>query len=172
MKEYFIEGEKEVDLKKLESKRVPPDEYSSIHSKEIRACHDVFIKYRGGILLVKRKDYPAKDILWPIGGGMRRGLKVKDSLRIKVKEECNLDIKNIKEIGYARTAFSTDPFGHGKGTDSLNIIFSAEGYGNLKLNEYHANPTIVTSKEYNEEFRNSLHPYVKDFMDIVMEIIN
>ncbi len=171
MNEYFIEEGKRVDLKKLESVKISHEEYSKLHANEIRACHDVFIEYHKGILLIIRKKFPAKGALWPIGGGITRGIKIWESIRKKVKEECGLKINSIKEIGYARTFFKTDPFGHGYGTDSLNLVFFARGSGELRLNKDHKNPKIVRPGEYNEKFRKTLHPYVRDFMDIAVKLI-
>lgn len=118
-----------------------------------------------------RKTYPVKDTLWPIGGGVERGMKIEESLRKKVKEECNLKLKNIVEIGYARTLFETDPFGHGKGTDTINFVYLAAGEGKIKLNNLHAKPTIISPKEYTAKFKKNLHPYVRDFMDLVVLLV-
>lgn len=170
MKEYNIENG-EVNLDQLKTPFIPKEEYKEIHKKIIRACHDIFIEYKGGILLVVRDNFPAKNILAPIGGGIERGMKIEDSLRKKVKEECNLKLKEITELGYARTFFKTDPFGHSKGTDTLNIIFFGKGEGELKLDNLHKNPIIITSKKYTKEFRANLHPYIRDFMDIAIKLI-
>ena len=121
--------------------------------------------------MVLRKGFPVKDILWGIGGGIERGMLIEDSLRKKVKEECNLELEDIKEIGCARTLFETDPFEHGKGTDTINFIYFARGKGELKLNDLHANPTIITPEQYTEEFKKGLHPYVRDFMDLAIPLI-
>ena len=53
MKEYAIEGSKEVDLHELIVPRIPSEEYNKIHENMIIVCHDIAIEYKGGILLVK-----------------------------------------------------------------------------------------------------------------------
>jgi ADP-ribose pyrophosphatase YjhB (NUDIX family) len=170
MKEYAFENSHGIDIAKLEGHFIPKEEYKYIHEKTIRACHDVFIEYGGGILFVKRKDFPVKDIPWVLGGGIQRGVAAIDSLRNKAKEECNLQLEDIKEIGTARTFFETDPFSHGKGTDTINFVYFARGKGNLKLNQDHYDAFIVSPEKYTEEFRKSLHPYIRDFMDIAIKL--
>ncbi len=170
MQEYFLE-EGKIDIKKLEGDFLPKEDYLKAHQKLIIPCHDVFIKINEGILLVKRNNLPAKGILWPIGGRIKRGLLIEDSLRKKVKEECGLQIEKIEEVGCARTLFQTDPFGHGKGTDTLNVVFFAEGKGKVELDALHCDPTIISKKDYTKEFREILHPYVRDFMDKVIKLI-
>lgn len=171
MKEYYFENNREIDPNRLKTEFIPAEEYKKIHAQTIRACHDVFIEYNGGILLVFRKMFPAKDIIWMIGGGIARGMKIEESLKKKAKEECNLEINDIKELGSARTVFETDPYGHGKGTDTLNIVYFAKGQGELKLNELHYRPEIITPEKYTEELKKLLHPYVKDWLDLAMPLI-
>ena len=165
MKEYWLEDDVKVDLNKLQSQRLSMNDYEIAHKSLVQVCHDVVIEYNGGILLVERKNYPAKDVLWPIGGRVERGTPVVYSLRKKVKEECNLELEDIVMVGCARTFFSTDPFGHLKGTDTFNILFYAKGLGELKLDANHENPVNIYPKDYTQEFKNKIHPYVKDFMD-------
>jgi ADP-ribose pyrophosphatase YjhB (NUDIX family) len=171
MKEYYVENGRLTNINKLKTPRIPRSQYKDIHKRIVRPCHDIIIEYKGGALLVIRKDYPVKNILWPIGGGIERGMSIKDSLRKRVKEECNLDLENITELGCARTFFKTDPFGHGKGTDTINFMYFGRGKGRLKLDKSHTSPNIILPKQYTQEFKKTLHPYVRDFMDLVIPLI-
>ncbi|MEK6818308.1 MAG: NUDIX hydrolase [Nanoarchaeota archaeon] len=134
-------------------------------------CHDVFVQYQGGILLVNRLKFPAKGILWPLGGRIKRGMSMEDSLREKVLEESGLELEGLIELGQARAYFRTDPFGHGKGTDTINFVYFGVGKGELKLDKFHEEPMIITPKEYNK-YRGELHPYVMDFMDEAIKLAN
>ena len=170
MKEYAFENGA-IDLFQLLANPLPNDAYFESHKGLVLACHDIFINYQGGILLVKRANSPAKDLLWPIGGRIQRGLTTEESLKKKVKEECNLELENIIDLGHARVFLRTDPFGHGKGTDAIAIIYFGEGKGKLKLNKDHYEPTIVLPKQYTNKFRENLHPYVRDFMDLAIPLV-
>lgn len=169
MKEYAIECEK-VDIKTLETELMNSVDYKKAHQRLVISCHDIFIEYQKGILLVKRLNYPAQDIHWPLGGRIMRGMSTEDSLRKKVREESGLELSNLTKLGTVRTFFKTDPFNHGKGTDSLNIVYFAKGRGKLKLDKFHEKPLIISPKNYKLQ-KNKLHPYVRDHINKVMLLI-
>ncbi len=171
MKEYAVEDGKKVDLQKLVALPLPKEVYARAHQSLPIACHDVFIEYQGGILLVRRNNLPAKDKWWMIGGRVQRGIPVLESLKRKVEEECGLERDHIVELGTGRTLFNADPFGHGKGTDTINWVYFAKGNGDIKLDKLHKKPRIVKVADYTDAFRKSLHPYVRDFMDKAMGIV-
>jgi len=168
-KDYAHENGKEINLRKLKTNFIEKEDYIKAHQNLPIACHDIFIKYNNGILLVKRKNFPAKGILWPVGGRIQRGILTEESLKEKVKQECNLNIKNINSLGLGRHFFETEPFGHKKGTDTPTIVFFAEGEGELKLDNLHETPEIITKEKYTEKFKKNLHPYVRDFMDVIIK---
>ena len=166
-KEYGLEGGKEVSLDKLKSVLLDKRSYQIAHQGLVIPCHDVFINYNGGLLLVERKNFPAKNELWPIGGRLQRGMLLEESLRKKAHEECNLFLEDLKFLGVGRTFFSTDPFNHDKGTDTLNLVFSAKGKGTIKLDDLHSRPTLVEPKDY-MSLRSKLHPYVQEYIDLLL----
>lgn len=165
MREYAVEGGKKVQIRRLAAPPLPKEVYAKAHQSLPIACHDVLIEYHGGILLIVRDNHPAKSELWMVGGRISRGMPIFESLKKKVKEECGLEINNIVELGTGRTLFNSDPFGHGQGTDTVNWVYFARGSGKIKLDKLHKKPTIVKPKDYTSAFRQSLHPYVHDFMD-------
>lgn len=146
-----------------------PDDYKSAHQSLVIFCHDIFIKYKGGILLIIRNNEPAKNLYWPIGGRVLRGVSVEDSLRIKTKEECNLEIFNLHFLEFARTYFSMDPFGHQKGTDTINAVYFAEGSGDLSLDKLHEKPTILDPQNLDNDLMNKLHPYVNYYLHQIID---
>ncbi len=168
IKEYAFENNHEVSRDQLNAPLMVHDIYSAAHQSLTIPCHDVIIEYKGGALLVTRKNKPAENILWCFGGRINRGMTAEESLRKRIKGECDLDLENINYIGCARTLFETDPFGHGKGTDSLNLLYFARGIGELNIDKLHEQPRIVKPQDYTPEFQTQLHPYVKDFLDLTM----
>ncbi len=169
MKHYAIENDAPVDLEKMKQDGfMPENEYRSANANLVLACHDVFIKYADGILLVKRKTKPAINVWWPLGGRILKGFSNEESLSKRVESECGLKLTNIQEIGCSRVILGTDPFGHGKGVDAIAVVFYAESIGNLNLDQFHFDPQIITPATYTEEFRETLHPYVRDYMDIAI----
>ena len=169
LKEYNTEDGESVDLETLKSELMSKEDYIKTHKSKVLLCHDIFIEINEGILVVNRDNFPAKDILWCMGGAVNRGMRIEDSMKKKTIEECGLEIHNLEIIGYAKTAFNTDPFGHGKGTDTFSIVFFARSDGEITLDNLHSDPLIITPKKYTKEFRSTLHPFMKDHMDICME---
>lgn len=166
MEEYAYENGQPVDLTALRCYYLSDRIYKPAHKGLVISCHDVIVAYEGKILLVERKLCPAKNLFWPIGGRLKKGVHTYESLRKKVRAECNLEITDIKDAGYARTFFRTDPFGHGKGTDSVNLKFFAQGKGKLKGDKNNT-PILIDRDEY-QTMTISLHPYVKKFMEDVL----
>lgn len=163
-KEYAIENKEPVKIQDLTASYISKEQYVSAHQNTIIVCADVMIWYNDGFLLVKRDNVPALGELWPIGGRIQRGISMEENVRDKVKSECNLDLDRLVLLNVGRTSFKTDPFNHGKGTDTINFMYLAEGIGKIKLDNLHSKPTIVTQEIFNK-IKSSLHPYVVDFME-------
>jgi len=167
MQEYFPKSRKNA----LTAPKMPLDDYVLSHRHLVVACHDVFIAYKKGILLVVRDNEPVKGELWPIGGRLERGVRIERSLKVKVKEECGLTIGNIKELGWGRTLFAADPFSHKRGTDTFNLVFFARGRGKLQLNKLHKDPVVITRENYTPKLAKSLAPYVREFLEKALQMI-
>lgn len=172
MKSYAIENGI-VDLALLKADLMPLDSYKEAHQALVISCHDimVFLEEKKSWLLIHRNNKPATDILWPLGGRIIRGMATLDSAIQKVREESQLEITDIEEVGYARTFFQTDPFGHGHGTDTLNVLLVARAKGEISLNALHESPTFIGRNDFTPEFQEKLHPYVKDFFDLAWNSI-
>jgi ADP-ribose pyrophosphatase YjhB (NUDIX family) len=163
--EYREFTEEGTDLSTLVATYSTKETYEIIHKETVILCHDVFIRYQGkGILLVKRLNHPEKDVYWPIGGRILRGMDTQESLKQKARDECSLTLTMIAHLGVARTFFKEEPFGHGKGTDTLNLIYLADGEGELKLNNLHKDPLFITKENYQER-RETLPEYVQTYLD-------
>ena len=170
MKEYHFEYGKEFNPGILRAGRMPLESYVEAHRHLPILCHDAFIEYCGGILLVNRDNAPAKDILWGVGGRIERGMSVEESLGKKVREEVNLELSDITFLDLPRAYWETDPFSHGRGTDNLILVHFGHGHGSVELDDLHKSHVIVRPWDYTPDFRNSLHPYVMDFMDMIFEM--
>ncbi|HLC31597.1 MAG TPA: hypothetical protein VJK51_02935 [Candidatus Nanoarchaeia archaeon] len=183
MKEYLFEDGTNVELGQLKvTEQLSLADYQKAHQSLPIMCHDVFIFYRSGILLVYRDNFPAKNEYWPIGGRLQRGVPVVDSLRDKVQKECGLQLKDIVYIDLARHFFRTAPFDLKKGTDTPCAVYAACGEGILKLDTLHSKPLLVVPEgvhiapvggcvvqEYTPEFSAKLHPYVREFLSLGLE---
>ncbi|MBI2572231.1 NUDIX hydrolase [Candidatus Woesearchaeota archaeon] len=167
MKEYI---DHDIQINRLQSSFLPRSDYLVAHANLVVACHDIMIQYGEGILLVKRENDPARGQYWPLGGRILKGVSIEESIRKKVKEECGLELTHIEILGFGRTMFADDPFGHGKGTDTFNIMYFGIGKGTLKLDILHSNPHIITPENF-ASHEKSLHPYVRDYVEKALKLI-
>lgn len=163
-KEYAEEG---LDASLLHAGFMPAEDYEKAHRGLTLFCHDVFVEYDDKILLVVRKNEPARDAIWPLGGRVIRGMSVEESAARKVWEESNLRVKDLRLLGFCRTYFQTDPFGHGGGTDTINAVFYGKGEGSLQLDKLHDQPLLIDPNAYPPGFIQNLSPYVKDHLAII-----
>ena len=161
--DHSTENDKPVDLSMLRHHGRGERVYSEGRGVLVRVCHDVMINKGDGILLVTRDFEPAKGYLWPIGGGINRGIPTEESLRQLTKRECGLGLKEVEFLYASRLMWQTSPFRNGKGTDDLGLMFFARGEGDIKLDKLHKEPRIITPHEW-VDLRKKLHPYVRKGM--------
>ncbi len=88
---------------------------------------DCIIKYRNGVVLIERKNEPFG---WALPGGfVNYGESVEDAVRREVKEETNLDLKNLKQF-HVYSDPRRDQRQH-----NISVVFTANGVGELKAND-------------------------------------
>ncbi len=170
-KEYLVEHGRPVNLESLAADELSLREYATAHQHLSLICHDILLAYNDGILLVKRKVNPAADdSYWCFGGRVLRGKPAEESLCWRVKRESNLDVDGIAYLGCARTFFRTDPFDHGKGTDTINLMYFGKGKGELRLDDFHTAPLIVRPP-LASDLQEQLHPYMRDMIDLCLPLL-
>ena len=116
--------------------------YQKIHNYLPIVCVDIVIKVPdNGFLMVKRKENPAKDKWWLVGGRVFKNESLESAARRKVKDENGLVVEKVEKIvtGY-ELIFKEDPFGHGNGTHAICTCFSVfiNDLSILKLDKYHS----------------------------------
>ncbi len=85
---------------------------------------DIIIEYKGGIVLIKRKNEPRG---WAIPGGfVDYGESLESAAVREAKEETNLDIELIRQF-HTYSDPGRDPRRH-----TISTVFIARGYGELR----------------------------------------
>jgi colanic acid biosynthesis protein WcaH len=74
------------------------------------SCVDIAIIAQGAVLLVKRKDFPAKGQWWLPGGRVLKGEMMKETALRKAREEVGLECHAGPIIYTAETIFPDGPF--------------------------------------------------------------
>jgi len=173
VREYAFERGKDVEASLLRYCGRGERIYSDGRKVLVRACHDVFIKYLDKILLVTRNSEPAKGEIWPVGGGIERGVNTLDSLSKLTLGEVGLNlVPPLDFLGMVRFFWQVSPEGIEKGTgaDDLSLVYFAKAKGILSLDKLHTNPLLVSQKNY-PVLRERFHPFVKDFLDKIIETL-
>lgn len=159
MKEFSVEKGAPVKLQPLFGARLEQEDYIKCHAGLCIPTHDVFLWHNNGFLLVKRNNCPEKGEYWPVGGRVLKCVPILASLAQKVRSECGLSFADAEQLDVVRGMYASDPYGHGKGSDNILILFAANASGDLLLDADHSESLIVT-KEIFATLRSSLHPIV------------
>lgn len=146
--------------------------YSQIHQLMPIVCVDCVVSVDNKILLVKRKCDPMKGSWWFPGGRLYRDESL-DSAAVRiVKGETGIDLVRPILIGHDSTKFETDPFGHGKGTHTVNFVYASKtseiAMMRVVLDENHIAHSAFT---YEDIYQSDMHPYIKRFTALTEGIL-
>ncbi len=136
---------------------VPAELYRQFLENLPLACVDIAIVANGSVLLVKRKDPPARGEWWLPGGRVRKGERMRDAARRKAAEEVGVSCHVGPLLYTAETMFPDGP--HGVAVHSINscfMLYPAEAVPvpEVRLDEHHLGWKWVNS------IPDGLHPYV------------
>ncbi|KMQ51539.1 GDP-mannose mannosyl hydrolase [Chitinispirillum alkaliphilum] len=99
------------ELYTVEKKQhIPQKLYNEIIGNVPIACVDIAIIANGSVLLVKRKDPPAKDMWWLPGGRVLKGEMMKETALRKAREEVGIECHAGPIIYTAETIFPDGPY--------------------------------------------------------------
>ncbi len=105
---------------------------------------DVIIEMDGGIVLIKRKNYPHG---WAIPGGfVDYGECLEDAAAREAKEETGLNVCGLKQF-HTYSAPDRDPRQH-----TISTVFTAKGQGVLKADDDAADAGVFTEDNLPEDF--------------------
>ena len=90
---------------------------------------DGVILYKGGVVLIKRKNEPFKDHYALPGGFVEYGETVEEALKREMKEETGLDVRIIRQVGVYSDP-NRDPRGH-----TVSVAFLCLGEGGLRAGD-------------------------------------
>ncbi|MBD3262202.1 MAG: NUDIX domain-containing protein [Candidatus Altiarchaeales archaeon] len=126
---------------------IKDDLYRSILENVPIACVDICIVRDGKVLLVTRKDAPAKGRLWVPGGRVHKGETLRDTAVRKAKEEVGLECHVGPIIHTAETIFEDGPY-EGVTVHSINTVFfmyPKSVHQEPKVDKHHRGCTWVSS---------------------------
>lgn len=116
---------------------------------------DVIIEMQGGIVLVKRKNYPYG---WAMPGGfVDYGESLEDAAAREAKEETGLDVAGLEQF-HTYSAPGRDPRHH-----TISTVFTGKGRGGLKADDDAEEAKIFTENGLPSDFAFDHGEIVKEY---------
>jgi 8-oxo-dGTP pyrophosphatase MutT (NUDIX family) len=111
--------------------------------------------------MVKRKENPAQNKWWFVGGRVFKNESLECAARRKVQEEIGFTVENVKKIiGGHELFFKEDPYGHGNGTHSIVSCFLSDIsiIHQIKLDQYQSSYKVFKKiqPDWNSYLKNCL----------------
>ena len=111
----------------MNSRKIPSKLYEKIVENMPFCCVDMVVHYKGLVLLVKRKNKPAKGVWWLPGGRIYKNESLEHAALRKVYEETGIKARIKKRLGVYETMFKGGPFKDLKtGIHTVNVCFLVE----------------------------------------------
>lgn len=141
--------------------KIPSDEYARILENMPVCCVDVIIANDKKALLVYRKDEPAKNKWWVVGGRILKNEKLEDAVIRKVLEETGLESKIERQIGVYEFKSDKAPFKVRTGVHNIVIVYVVKPIQNLDNIQINS-----TSADYKwiDRIEKNLDPYIKKLL--------
>ena len=138
------------------SKLIPQKLYNQILENIPIPCVDIAIIYNGAVLIVKRKDRPAKGQWWVPGGRVLKGEMMSDTAKRKSKEEVGIECQVGPIIHTAETIFPDGP--EGIPFHSINSCFFMYPSSDSAIPDLDNHHTDLKWVRFIPE---NIHPYVE-----------
>jgi len=131
--------------------------YNDILNNIPIACVDIAVIVDGSILLVRRKDAPAKGEWWLPGGRIFKGETMKDAAKRKALEEVGLICHVGPIVHTAETIFPDGPYGISvHSINSCFFLYPHDNSHNICLDSHHEEYKWITN------IPDNIHPYVRN----------
>ncbi len=121
------------------------------------ACVDIAIVDQGAVLLLKRKDPPARGQWWLPGGRVLKGEMMRETAQRKAREEVGMECHVGQIIHTAETILPDGPAGVSvHNINSCFLLHPAGPASHVKLDKHHEEYRWV------DHIPDGLHPYIED----------
>jgi len=137
---------------------IPQELYEQILENMPICCLDIIVYRNKKILLVRRKNKPAKDNWWVLGGRLLKREKLKEGVKRKVKEEAGIQIDEPEFVGVQEYFSKDSKFDNVRtGTHTIGLIFKCE----LKNNQEIKLDSTSSDFKWIDKIDEELDDYVK-----------
>lgn len=138
---------------------IPDDEWQTIVRRVPIVSVDLLVRYKGGLLLGKRTNEPAKGYWFPPGGRVRKFETRAEAVHRIAAEELGVEVEIVESLGVFEHVYDTADV---VGVDGKHYL--ANGYvvdivgGELRTDDQHDDVQSFDSSP------KPLHDYVRDYL--------
>ncbi len=134
--------------------KIEPAFYNRIREAVPIVSVDIMAVYSGDVLLVKRKNIPAKGLWWFPGGGIRKWESPQMTVKRELSEETGLAVSQMKFVMVMDSPFPRDNL------HCVALVFTADvSTDRVILDEESSNYKWLNLED--SKGRLELHPYVQ-----------
>lgn len=138
--------------------------YSKIHALMPILCVDLLIVHAGEVLLVKRNTEPDKGKWWIPGGRVWKNESLEAAVH-RQAAQLGMEVEIKGMLGHLDLDFKEDPFGHGRGTHTVSLVYACASKGReVKLDEFHDDYHWWGGKSNLRELSNTVRELVEGFV--------
>lgn len=152
----------------IDSKKIENEFYAQVVDRLPVLCVDILVVDRetNKYLLIYRKNEPAKNLFWPIGGRVYKGESFFDTAQRKCKQEAGIDVIPAALLGVYSLTFTQSEWNCSTHTPTVAVLAFIENKNTLSLDQNHSECTWVSCEsesenEYIEELRKKAFLYMK-----------
>jgi len=161
---YFVyDAPLSIDSKKIENKF-----YAQAVNQLPILCVDILVidKETNKYLLIYRKNEPAKDLFWTIGGRVYKGESFFDTAKRKCKQEAGIDVIPITLLGIYSLTFTKSEWNCSTHTPTVGVLAFIENKNTLSLDKDHEEYKWISCEnesenEFIEQLRKKAFIYMK-----------
>ena len=145
---------------------IPEDLYSQIRRVMPIPCVDLVVSDESGcVLLIKRKNEPARGQWWFPGGRVHYKETREAAAVRKLREECGLEAMRIEEIGTYDVILDIPSPGWSRHGITTLFRMCVRGRGTLRLDDQSATADWRLPQEWKSE---CLHPFVSKGLSVLV----
>ncbi|MCF7900330.1 NUDIX domain-containing protein [Candidatus Babeliales bacterium] len=153
----------------IDSKKIENEFYAQIVNRLPVLCVDILVvdKETHSYLLIYRKNEPAKNLFWVLGGRVYKGESFFDTAKRKCKEEAGIDVIPVTLLGIYSLTFTKSEWNCSTHTPTVGVLAFIESKNTLFLDQDHSEYKWVSCEsenedEYIEQLRKKASLYMKN----------
>ena len=141
---------------------IPEETFAACLEHVPQPCVDLVVEYDGGVLLVRRRNEPARgEWFWP-GGRLYKGERLDDAALRVAQEELGFDVIVREQLGVSEHFWETTSVAGLDSRHTVPVVYRVEptpADQQITLDSQHDEYRVLRGPDA------SLHEYVREYVD-------